>query len=415
MTSRRRAEELDQADRLAEYREQFVIADPGLLYLDGNSLGRLPKRTVEAVRAAVHEQWGDRLVRAWPETWIEQPRRIGAELAGLIGAEPDEVLVADQTSINLYKLAVAALRARAPRRTVLTDSGNFPSDSYVLSGAAADAGGSIRIVHTDPIVPSAEPVGALLGDEVALVSMSHVNFKSGALHDMAGVTAAASAAGALSLWDLSHSVGVVPIDLNGAGVDLAVGCTYKYLNGGPGAPAFLFVARRLQEELEQPIHGWWGHADMFAFQGDYHPAPGIDRFAVGTIPVLSMVGAREGIALSAEAGIEAIRHKSMALTSFMTDLFDELPAEFGFTLGSPRDPAIRGGHVSLRHPDGYQIAQALIRDDVVPDFRAPDVIRLGAAPLYTRFVDVWDAFARLRAIMESGNYRTFPTARARVT
>ncbi|MBT8202333.1 MAG: kynureninase [Acidimicrobiia bacterium] len=415
MTTRRRAEELDQADLLADFREQFVITDPGLLYLDGNSLGRLPKRTIEAVETALHGEWGDRLVRAWPETWIEQPRRIGADLAGLIGAQPDEVLLADQTSINLYKLAVAALRARAPRRTVLTDSGNFPSDSYVLSGAAADAGGSIRIVNTDPVAPSSDAVGALLDDEVALVSMSHVNYKSGALHDMAAVTAAARSAGALSLWDLSHSVGAVPIDLNGAGVDLAVGCTYKYLNGGPGAPAFLFVARHLQEELEQPIHGWWGHADMFAFEGDYHPAPGIDRFAVGTIPVLSMVGAREGIALTAEAGIEAIRTKSMAITSFMTDLFDELPAEFGFIFGSPRDPARRGSHVSLRHPDGYQIAQALIRDDVVPDFRAPDVIRLGAAPLYTRFVDVWDAFARLRTIMESGSYRTFPKARARVT
>ena len=415
MITRQHAAALDDADHLAPFRDRFLIADSNLLYLDGNSLGRLPKATVAEVQRVLMEEWGEGLVRSWRGNWIDEPARIGASLAPLIGAELDEVLITDQTSLNVYKLAAAALNAQAPRSTVLTDSGNFPSDIYVLAGVAEAAGGSIRMVGADPIAPSTSAVEAALDEQVALVSLSHVNFKSGALLDMASISRAAHEVEALTLWDLSHSVGAVPIDLRGAGVDLAVGCTYKYLNGGPGAPAFVYVARHLQEELTQPIHGWWGQEDMFGFGLNYRPAPGIERFAVGTAPILSMIGTRVGIAISAEAGMEAIRAKGIALTSLVVDLFDELPVGYGFVLGSPRDPLQRGNHVSLRHPEGYRIAQALIADGVVPDFRAPDVLRLGAAPLYTRFVDVWDAFERLRRIMDDSTYLQFPPERSGVT
>lgn len=415
MIKRDQAQALDEQDPLASFRERFFIDDPGLLYLDGNSLGRLPHATIAEVQQVVVEEWGQGLVRTWRDNWMAEPARIGAVLAPLIGARPDEVLITDQTSVNVYKLAAAALKSKASRSTVLTDSGNFPSDIYVLSGVAEAAGGSIRMVGADPVAPSTTAIEAALDEQVGLVSLSHVNFKSGALLDMASITRAAHEVGALTLWDLSHSVGAVPIDLNGAGVDLAVGCTYKYLNGGPGAPAFVYVAKHLQEELTQPIHGWWGQEDMFGFGLTYRPHPGMERFSVGTVPVLSMVGSRVGIQIAAEAGIGAIREKGVALTSMIVDLVDELPADYGFELGSPRDPAQRGNHVSLRHPDGYRIDQALIAAGVIPDFRAPDVIRLGAAPLYTRFVDVWDAFDRLGRIMEEGAHLEFSTERSGVT
>ncbi|MDH3540852.1 MAG: kynureninase [Acidimicrobiia bacterium] len=415
MITRDRAIELDRTDELAGFRERFLIADPDLIYLDGNSLGRLPQATIDQVQTAMVEEWGGGLVTSWRNSWMARPAEIGARLAPLIGVDPDEVLMTDQTSLNLYKLAVAALARRAPRSTVLTDSGNFPSDIYVLNGVARQAGGSVRMVGADPLAPSTSAIEAALDEQVGLVSLSHVNFKSGALLDMASITRAAHDAGALTLWDLSHSVGVVPVDLHGSGADLAVGCTYKYLNGGPGAPAFLFVARELQDQLTQPIQGWWGHEDMFGFDLDYRPAAGMARFATGTMPILSLIGAGVGIDLCVEAGISAIRNKSRALTDLMVDLFDHLPPDHGFLLGSPRDAEQRGGHVSLRHEDGFRVAQALIDRGVVPDFRAPDVIRLGAAPLYIRFVEVWDAFARLREIMESGSHLEFSPEPSGVT
>ncbi|NNC92999.1 MAG: kynureninase [Acidimicrobiia bacterium] len=415
MITRDQAIELDRTDPLAGFRERFVIADPDLIYLDGNSLGRLPRATIDQVQAAMVDEWGSGLVRSWRSGWMAKAADIGARLAPLIGAHPDEVLLTDQTSVNLYKLAVAGLAARAPRNTILTDSGNFPSDIYVLNGVAQQAGGSVRMVGADPVAPSTTAIEAALDEQVGLVSLSHVNFKSGALLDMASITRAAHDAGAFALWDLSHSVGVVPVDLHGSGTDLAVGCTYKYLNGGPGAPAFLFVSRELQERLTQPIQGWWGHENMFGFALDYRPAAGMARFATGTMPILSLVGAGVGIDLSVAAGIDAIRTKSRAMTALMIDLFDDLPAAHGFSLGSPRRAEQRGGHVSLRHEDGFRIASALIDRGVVPDFRAPDVIRLGAAPLYVRFVDVWDAFARLTAIMDAGAHLGYSDERDGVT
>ncbi len=415
MFTRQQAAALDEADSLAGFRERFVHTDPELIYLDGNSLGRLPRETIDRIQAATVEEWGGGLVGSWRTTWMSRPAEIAAELAPLIGADPDEVLLTDQTSVNLYKLAVAALTYQVPRSTVLTDSGNFPSDVYVLSGVAARAGGSVRMVDVDPVAPSTKAIEAALDAQVGLVSLSHVNFKSGALLDMRSINRAAQSAAALTLWDLSHSVGAVPVDLHGTGADLAVGCTYKYLNGGPGAPAFLYVRRGLQHDLTQPIQGWWGQDRMFDFRLEYRPAAGIARFATGTIPILSLTGAGTGIGITAEAGISAIRTKGVALTSMIVDLFDAHLLEFGFALGSPRDAELRGSHVSLRHPDGYRIAQAMIDDGVVPDFRAPDVVRLGAAPLYTRFVDVWDAIDRLRDIMESGRFRDYSDQRSGVT
>lgn len=415
MITRDEARTLDSTDPLRRFRSRFVINDAELVYLDGNSLGRLPLAAIEHVQAAVVDEWGDGLVGSWRTGWIDRPGRMAAAIAPLIGARPDEVLVADQTSINLYKLAAAALQHQAPRSIILTDTGNFPSDVYVLSGVAAEAGGSVRMVGADPLSSSTSAIEASIDEQVGLVSLSLVNFRSGSLLDLKSITHTAHDVGALTLWDLSHAVGAVPVDLRGADVDLAVGCTYKYLNGGPGAPAFLYVSRRLQESLTQPIQGWWGHADMFGFDLSYRPAAGVDRFAVGTAPILSLTAALVGVEVTAEAGIKAIRKKSKALTSFLVDLFDELPDDLGFELGSPRDAEKRGGHVSLRHPDGYQISQALIDRNVIVDFRAPDVIRFGASPLYTRFVDVWDAIDRLRTVMAEQAYRRFPRQRSGVT
>lgn len=409
MITRPQAEALDAADPLAGFRDRFVISEPDLLYLDGNSLGRLPKATVARVREAVDDDWGTGLVRSWRSGWMQRPREVGDRLAPLIGAQPGEVLLADQTSLNLFKLATAALDAAAPRSTIVSDAGNFPSDLYVLAGVAERAGGSLMMVDGPESFPAA------LDSSVGLLSASHVNFKSGELADMSGLTRRAHDVGAVALWDLSHSVGAVPIDLNGSGVDLAIGCTYKYLNGGPGAPAFLYVAGHLQDQLTQPIHGWWGQQDMFGFDLGYQPAAGIDRFAVGTMPMLSLIAAEAGIEITAEAGMGAIRDKGMALTALMVDLFDELPAGLEFSLASPRDAEDRGSHISLSHPDGYRVTQALIERGVIPDFRAPDIVRLGAAPLYTRFVDVWEAFDRLRQIMESGEHLAFTDQRSGVT
>lgn len=405
----------DNADPLAGYRDHFSIPDPGLIYLDGNSLGRPTVDGVALIEEAMHKEWAHGLVRSWRRDWISLPEQVGDMLAPIIGAGPGEVLIADQTSVNLFKLATAALKATG-RSDILSDDSNFPSDLYVLDAVARAAGGRLRASPVDPIAgPSVDDLGPLLDDQVGLVSLSHVGFRSGALADMGAITAMAHDAGALALWDLSHSAGVVPVGLNAHDIDLAVGCTYKYLNGGPGAPAFLYVRSDLQERLATPIPGWFGHADMFAFDPTYSPAPGIRRFAAGTPPILSLRGAQAGISLSAEAGIEAIRAKSVELTEFLIARYDTRLADLGFTLGSPRDPNRRGGHVSLLHSDAYPITQALIDHNVIPDFRAPDTIRLGLAPLYTTFTEVWDAVEAIADVVGSGAYRDYPTEPEGVT
>ena len=407
---------LDAADPLAAFRDRFVQPDPDLLYLDGNSLGRLPVATAARLRHVIDQEWGAGLVRSW-SSWVDLPRRVGDLIGtGLLGARPGEVLVTDSTSVNLYKLATAALDARAGRRVVLTSADEFPTDGYVLQGLCAARGLTLRSVPPDlDAGPSVDAVRACLDDGVALVLLSHVGYRSGALADLAGVTAAAHEVGALVLWDLSHSAGAVPVGLGAAGADLAVGCTYKYLNGGPGAPAYVYVRDELHGELRQPIWGWFGQRDQFAMDGRYDPAPGIEQFGVGTPPVLGMSAVEEGVAMLVEAGIDALRAKGTALTEYLIVLADHWLTPLGFRLASPRDPSLRGAHVSLEHPRAWQVCQALLDRGVVPDYRAPDRLRFGPAPLTTRYADVYDALARTRQIVAAGDHVSYPPAPARVT
>jgi kynureninase len=407
------AEALDCADPLAGFRDEFVFEEGGLLYVDGNSLGRLPARTQERLGVVVDE-WATALVRGWHE-WIELPTRVGDLLAeSVLGARAGEVIVTDSVTVNLYKLACATLSARAGKGAVVTDADNFPTDRYVLQGLAED----LRLIEADPVEgPTAADVEeACAGGDVALVVLSHVAYRSGALADLPAITEAAHAGGALVLWDLSHSAGAVPVGLEEHGVDLAVGCTYKYLNAGPGAPAFLYVRSTLQEELHTPIQGWFGQRDQFAMGRDYAPAEGVARFLAGTPQVFGLVAVQAGAELVAEAGVEAIAAKGRALTAYAVELQDDVLAPLGVELGTPRDPARRGAHVSLRHPDAWRICRALIeRASVVPDFRGPDSVRFGFPPLYTRFADVHEAVERLRRVLERGEHLEVDPALTRVT
>ena len=394
--TREDAEAADARDPLAPFRDRFVIAGD-TIYLDGNSLGRLPVATRDRL-AAVAAEWGEQLVRGWHD-WIDAPTRAGDLLAPIVGAHPGEVVVCDSTTVNLYKIVSAAIDARRPRALV-TSPDNFPTDRYVLEGLAQQRSLPLRL--DDDLVP---------GD---LAVISHVTYRSGELLDLAGIQAAAD--GAAIVWDLCHSAGAVPVDLRAAGAQLAVGCTYKYLNAGPGAPAFLYVAEELQAELRSPIWGWFGQRDQFAMERAYDPEPGIGRFLAGTPTILAIAAVEEGAKLTAEAGIGALREKSVALTERMIALHDAWLAPLGFSLETPRDPARRGSHVAIRHDEAWQANAALIeRADVVPDFRGPDTIRLGVAPLYIRHVDVHDAMQRLRDLVALGAHRELPAARGRVT
>ena len=390
---------LDAADPLAPFRRRFVIPDPELVYLDGNSLGRPPLRAIERVARVTTEEWAGQLIRGW-DHWLEAPRRIGDLLGtGLLGANPDEVVICDSTTLNFYRLASAALDARPGRRIIVTDRANFPTDRYVLEGLARDRDREIAWLDPDPIDgPTVDDVEAVLrrhqGD-VALVTLSHVNYRSAAIADLPAITDLAHAAGALVLWDLSHSAGSVPVGLAEHGVDLAVGCTYKYLNGGPGAPAFLYIRSELQAELPNPIQGWFGQADQFEMGQGFRPMAGIGGWLTGTPGMLGLAAAEEGIRVSVEAGIEAIRAKGVGLTEYAIALHDAWLAPLGFTLGSPRDSARRGSHVSVRRADARQLTEALIEAGVIPDFRAPDSIRLGLSPLTTSFGDVARGIATL--------------------
>ena len=422
-TDRAYALALDAEDALAPFRERFVIADPDLIYLDGNSLGRLPKATAARADRLIHKEWGDRLIRSWNEGWLDAPTRVGAKIAELIGAQPDEVIMADSTSVNLFKLVVAALRQQGGRQRgrtrILTDDLNFPSDVYVVQGAVDLLGGE----HSLELLPSPDgihgPVDALkeaLDEKTALLTLSHTVFKSGYTYDMADLSAAAREAGAVTLWDLSHSVGAAPVDLNAAGADLAVGCTYKYLNGGPGAPAFLYVRRELQEELANPITGWMGQKGMFDFTLSYEPEGGLRRFLTGTPPVASLTLVEPGVDMLLEAGMDRVRAKSVTQTDYLISLWEALLAPVGFSLRSPRDARYRGSHVSLGHPQGLGIDLAMIRDmNVVPDFRPPDTIRLGVAPLYTSFGDLHAAVTRMRRVVTEGLFESYAADAPAVT
>jgi kynureninase len=412
MIVRAHAERLDAGDPLARFRERFVIDEPEAIYLDGNSLGRLPIATRERLRELVG-QWGSELVSAWHE-WIDLPERVGDLLAAeVLGARPGEVIAADSTTVNLFKLASAVLDTRPG--AVVTDTGNFPTDRYVLDGVARRHGRELRLFEPDPLHgPRPDQVEAACSDgDVALVSLSHVAYRSGALADLEAIGRSAAAP---VLWDVSHSAGAVPIELERRGIELAVGCTYKYLNAGPGAPAFLYARKELQERLRTPIQGWFGQREQFRMERAYDPEPGIRRFLAGTPPILALAPVEEGARLVGEAGIDSLRDKAAALTNLVVELHDAHLAPLGFELASPRDPDRRGAHVSIAHPDAWRISRALIeRARVVPDFRGPDSIRLGVPPLYTRFTDVFDALERLRALVERGEHREVAAGDLRVT
>ena len=413
VTGRAAAERLDAQDPLAPFRDRFVFDDPETIYLDGNSLGRLPLATRERF-SELTVQWGSELVAGWHE-WIDLPERIGDLLAaGVLGARPGEVIVADSTTVNLFKLAGAVLDTRAG--AMVTDAENFPTDRYVLEGLGRLYRRELHVFEAHRVDgPQPEDVErACAGADVALVVLSQVAYRSGALADIEQINRAAAPAPVL--WDLSHSAGAVPVELERRGVELAVGCTYKYLNAGPGAPAFLYVREELQEDLRTPIQGWFGQRDQFLMERPYDPAPGVRGFLAGTPPIIALVGVEEGAKLVAEAGIDRLRTKATALTELIVAVHEERLAPLGFRLGSPRDPARRGAHVSLAHDEAWPICRALIeRAKVIPDFRRPDSIRLGVPPLYTRFVDVYDALERLAVLVERGDYREVDDRPLRVT
>lgn len=388
----------DLTDPLRAFREEFALPD-GVIYLDGNSLGALPKATAAKLADVVGREWGQDLITSWNRNgWYELPLTLGDKLGRLIGAAPGQVAVADSTSVNLFKLLAAAVALRPGRKILLSDSGNFPTDLYMAQGLATFLGGlELRIVDETQL-------GDALTEDVAAFFITEVNYRTGRRHAMQALTEKAHAVGALAIWDLAHSAGAFPVELDAAGADFAVGCGYKYLNGGPGAPAFLYVAHRHQEQALPILSGWMGHASPFAFDLTYSPAQGMRRTLAGTPGILGMKALEVGIDLMLKADLTALAAKSASLTSLFIDLVEqELPGVFGMT--TPRTPAERGSQICLTHPDGYAIVQALIEAGVIPDFRAPDILRFGFAPLYVGYADLWDAVAHLKKIMDSGIWR----------
>jgi len=410
------AQDCDAADPLAGFRGRFAIDDPSLIYLDGNSLGMLPLATAGRIAEVVRREWGTGLVRSWAQ-WIGLPGRAGDLLGScLLGAAPGQVLVCDSTTVNLYKLACAGLGARPGRSVIVTDDDNFPTDRYVLAGIAAERGAELRMIHTDmDSGVTADAVRAAVDGQTALVSLSHVAYRSGALADMAQITGIVHDAGALVLWDLCHSAGSVPVALDACGADLAVGCTYKYLNAGPGAPAFMYVSGRLHNLLRQPIQGWFGQREQFRMGPDYDPVPGIGRFLTGTPDIAGTAAVEEGARLLAEAGMDRLRDKGQRLTDYLIALADAWLVPLGCAVATPRDPARRGSHVCLRHPEAWRIGQALIHEGVIGDYRTPDRLRLGPTPITTRYTDIWDAMDATRRILAGKDYEDFPAEPAQVT
>ncbi|MFY7744489.1 MAG: kynureninase [Erythrobacter sp.] len=390
MTPEARAAEFDAADPLAEYRARFTLPD-GVIYLDGNSLGALPRSTPAAMAKVVERDWGEGLIRSWNSAgWFDAAARVGAKIAPLIGAAPNEVIACDSTSVNLFKLIAAALAMRPGRKVVLSEPGNFPTDLYMIAGLEAQGLAARRVAERDRLI-------AALDGDVALLMLTHAHYKTGALHDIAALTRAAHEAGALVLWDLSHSTGALPVDLNGAGADFAVGCGYKYLCGGPGAPAFAFVAESHHADLQQPLTGWFGHAAPFAFSDDYEGAPGIDRLQCGTPPILGLAALEVGVDLIAEIGVDRLYGKSQALSEFFLESL--MAHDVVLELVSPPRADERGSQLSFRHPEAYAICQALIARGVIGDFRAPDILRLGFAPAYLSFADMAAAARHLADVL----------------
>ncbi len=393
-------EAMDVADPLAPLRQRFSLPD-GIIYLDGNSLGAMPTDALGRAQDVVTRQWGHDLIRSWNSAgWFDLPVRLGNKLAPLIGAGAGEVVICDSTSQNLFKVLSAAVSLRPERTVLILEGSNFPTNNYIAQGVAAATGGrvEVRLCEKDEIAD------AIDADTIA-VAITHVHYKTGHVHDMAAITAKAQAAGALAIWDLCHSAGAMPVDLAGCNADFAVGCTYKYLNGGPGSPAFLYAATRHHGEARQPVTGWWGHAAPFAFEPGYRPQGDIRQFLIGTQPILSMALVENGLDIHLSADMASIRHKSMALTDLFVRLVETHCAGHGFSLISPREAVARGSQVSFAHADGYPITRALIDAGVIGDFRAPDTVRFGFAPLYIGYADVWDAVDRLKIIMNDEIWR----------
>ncbi len=394
------ARALDAVDELRAFRERFALPE-GAVYLDGNSLGALPRATAARIAQVTEQEWGRDLISSWNRHgWFNSPVTLGRKIAGLIGAGPDEVVVTDTTSVNLFRLVLAALQMQGGRGEVLSEAGNFPTDLYVCEGAtsAFGRGARLRTVAREDIIDA-------IGSSTALVLLAHVHYRTGQMYPMAEVTAAAHAKGAQVLWDLSHSAGAVDVDLNGVQADFAVGCGYKYLNGGPGAPSFLYVAARHHELACNPISGWLGHRAPFEFSDAYAPSPGIRRFLAGTPSIIANAALEVGVDLVLEAGVARLEQKAQRLADFLIKLVESLCGGYGLELVSPRQAGRRGSHVSFAHPHGYEIVQALIAQSVIGDFRAPNVMRFGLTPLYTRFEDVWLAAQRLQDVLSSESWR----------
>ena len=412
--------QLDAQDKLASFREAFLIDDPNLVYLDGNSLGRLPKAAIARAKQIVEEEWGRDLIRGWNKGWWEAPSRVGDKIGKIIGAGEGQTLVGDTVSLNLFKLATAALMLQPNKTRILTDTFNFPSDLYILQGIKKNLDNYHEIVligtRDRDITPDLAALEDAIHEDTALVTLSHVVFKSGYLYDMQRITELAHAKGALVLWDLSHSVGSVPVHLDDCNADFAIGCTYKYLTDGPGAPAFFYVNKSIQEKLSSPVWGWWGQKNPFDFDLEYTPAPGAQRFLVGTQPMISLLTMEAALEPTLQAGMDSLREKSILMTDYASYLTSNLLAPFGFSLGSPLDSAQRGSQISIRHEDGYRINRALIEEmNVIPDFREPDNIRLGFAPLYTSFGEVWEGFDRIKRVIEENRYEKYPKQKLTVT
>ncbi len=417
------ARQIDKNDVLAKFRNQFYIDDDKTIYLDGNSLGRLPLKTKDLIARAVEKQWGTDLIESWNKNWYTKPEVLGNKIAQIIGASDGEVIVSDSTSVNLYKLAKAAINFQKGKTRIVSDVFNFPTDLYILQGIIRELGNNYELVlanSKDEISIDLDDLKSKINENTALVVLSMVAFKSAFLYDANEITVWAHQKGALVLWDLSHAAGAVPVELNKTNADLAVGCTYKYLNGGPGSPAFLYVRKDLQDQLSSPIQGWFGEENPFEFGLNYRSASGIRKFLTGTPPVLNLLAIEPGLDLLIEPGIDNLYEKSKGLSEYFIFLTSEFLFEFGFEIGSPLDPAQRGSHISIKHPEAYRICQSLIHLGnaelkIIPDFREPDNIRFGFTPLYTTFTEIWKTVERLGIIMKTHEYELFGSERNAVT
>ncbi|WP_337041343.1 kynureninase [Emticicia sp. 17c] len=418
----KKAQLLDQNDKLAHFKDYFVH-EADTIYLDGNSLGKLPQKTIQQTQHLVTHQWGQGLIRSWNNHWIDLPQQTAAKIAKIVGAQEDEIFVGDSTSLNLYKLAFAALKLNEPKKKIVSDNLNFPTDLYILQGLIEQQfqGHSLALVESqDNLTIEEAGFAEVIDNDTSLVLLSHVVFKSAFMYNMARINAIAHQHQALVLWDLSHSVGSVPVHLNDTNADMAVGCTYKYLNGGPGAPAFLYVRKDLQAQLTSPIWAWFGHQAPFDFSLHYQPKQGIQRFATGTPSVLSLSAIGGGVDITLEAGMEALREKSVQQSEFMIELIQNLLVPYGFSIASPLDVSRRGSHISIRHPEGYRISQAMIKPQdgskiIIPDFRPPDNIRLGIAPLYNTYTELVESIERIRKIVAEEQFSHYSEERPDVT